>query len=126
MDSKFSIYWAWSTVEQPPPGQVPQYFHVNVQFFNESSDILYFTCQGWEDPAKAKEWFFRDGKAIGYVAADHTLCSDHPDTNFSLAPGRSFVSWARFHNVPWKGDQIAIEWGEYGEGSFVDPYAYPK
>jgi len=99
---------------------------VNVRYTNESSEIRYFTCNGWQDPAKVKEWFLRDGMEIGYVAADHTLCSDHPDTNFTLAPHRSFVSWARFHNVPWKGDRIAIEWGEFGKGKYINPYKYPK
>lgn len=122
LGADFDISWAWSTVEAPPPGQVPQFFHVNVRYTNSSPNILYFTCSGWEDPTKVKEWFYRNGKVIGYVAADHTLCSDHPDANFTLAPGRFFVSWARFHNVPWIGDRIAIEWGEFGRGAFLDPY----
>jgi hypothetical protein len=121
----FDIQWAWSTVEAPPPGQVPQYFYVNVRYTNRSPNIEYFTCKGWEDPALSKEWFYRNGKAIGYVPADHTLCSDHPDTNFTVAPDRSFISWARFHNVPWRGDQVAIEWGQFGSGNHLNyPYAY--
>jgi hypothetical protein len=38
------------------------------------------------DPKLAKEWFFRDGKVIGYVAASYTTCSTHPDLIFRLRP----------------------------------------
>jgi hypothetical protein len=125
-ENGFWITWAWNTVEQSPSGEVPQFIHVNVKFRNTSSQTEFFTCQGVEDPALAKEWIRRDGKDIGYIPADHTLCSDHPDATFTVAPGEEFVSWARFHNVPWRGDRVAIEWGPYKwaapGGDFADPY----
>ena len=121
-ERQWSVHWSWSEVEKPGPGQVPQYFHVYVTYRNDSNNILYFTCRGWEDPKLSKEWFLRDGRRIGYVAADATLCSTRPQTNFTLGPGRSFVSWATFHNVPWKGDRISVQWGNLGSSRYLNPY----
>uniref|UniRef100_A0AAU1ZU90 Secreted protein n=1 Tax=Streptomyces sp. NBC_00093 TaxID=2975649 RepID=A0AAU1ZU90_9ACTN len=118
----WSLHWSWSEVEKPPAGQVPQYLHVYVTYRNDSDRVLYFTCRGWEDPELSKEWFLRDGRKIGYVAADATLCSTQPQADFTLGPGRSFVSWATFHNVPWKGDRISVEWGGLGSSRYLDPY----
>lgn len=124
-DDGLRIAWRRSNVYQPPPGEVPQWLRVNVEYRNEGDTILYFTCKGVEDSKLAKEHFVRNGKYIGYVAADRTrCCSQYPDDNFTLGPGRSFTSWAVFHNVPWVGDRIYIEWGPYeSTSSALNPYA---
>ncbi len=84
---------------------------------------------GVEDPSLAKEWFFRDGKEIGHVPATSTSCSERPDANFTLGPGRSFQLWATFHNVPWHGDGLSLEWSivnrnalPHPRSAFVDPF----
>lgn len=42
---------------------------------------------------------------------------------------RHFQAWATFHNVPWKGDSISIEWGivkpdasPHPQSAYIDPY----
>jgi hypothetical protein len=105
-----------------PSNSIPTWWYVEVIYRNQSNKILYFNCRGFEDPRLVKEWFKRDGREIGYVAASHTLCSTNPNWVATLGPGRSFSTWAQFNNVPWKGDRISIEWGSQGRGVYLNPY----
>ena len=123
----FNVTWQHSVVEKPPPGQVPQWFKVLVAYINHSSSTIQFTCSGVSDPQLDKEWFYRNGKVIGYVPASSTTCSNNPGLTFNLGPGQAIELYAVFHNVPWKGDRIAINWGTVNpqinpRSAFVDPY----
>lgn len=124
----FNVTWQHSVVETPPPGQVPQWFKVLVAYINHSNSTIHFTCSGVTDPQLDKEWFYRNGKVIGYVPASSTTCSNNPGLTFDLGPGQAIELYAVFHNVPWKGDGISINWGTVNPQSnprsaFVNPYA---
>jgi hypothetical protein len=127
-DGTFELVWASSFIEPPPAGQVPQWWRVSIRYTNLTNADQGITCVGASDPALSKEWFYRDGKQIGYVPASQTFCSDHPNFVTAIPPHGSRLFSARFHNVPWVGDRISIEWAGYNQQTrprspFVNPYA---
>jgi hypothetical protein len=64
----------------------------------------------------------------GLVSAGSTSCSANPDMQVPLAPGASLTFQATFHNVPWPGSSVAIQWGNAGTSAPVNPFstATPK
>ncbi|MFJ8717721.1 hypothetical protein ACIRD9_31890 [Streptomyces violaceus] len=128
-DREYKLTWTRSFIEPPGRDGVPAWFTVVIDFWNYGDESLPFTCRGMSDPALAKEWFQRDGKNIGYVPATETLCSKNPELDFTLEPGEHHQSWATFHNVPWRGDSVSIEWEGVGveemhppPSAYVNPY----
>ena len=125
--AKYDVAWMKSYVEPHPPSQPATHWQVVVDYWNYGTQILYFGCGGVTDPRLDKEWFYRNGKYIGYVPAESTSCSQDPGLVFTLGPGRHMQIQARFHNVPWRGDRIAIEWGTvkpqvHPRGRYINPY----
>jgi hypothetical protein len=122
-DGSLVIRWNSSYVYRYPKGRVPLWWRVNVTYINTSEYIIYLTCKGMENPKEMREHFYRNRRHIGHVSASETMCSRNPKWIASLGPHRRTTSWALFHNVPWKGDLISIEWSYLGRSAFNDPYA---
>jgi len=123
----YRIIWAASYVWAPPRGEVPQWFSVYVFYENYGKQTLSFACPAaGTGPGSIKEWFYRDGKNIGYVPASTNSCTHHANQKKTLNPGGIFQQTAKFHNVPWKGDKIAIEWPQNqnptATSAFRNPY----
>jgi hypothetical protein len=131
----YEVDWTQSSVQAPPAGQVPRFWTLIVEYRNNGTQDVDFTCG--EGPAGnssaaplAKEWLIRGGNVIGEVSADRTTCSDNPTATFTLAPGETQRLTATFHNVPWTSDKIAIEWGPVApnnppRSSFYPMYGQP-
>lgn len=124
----FKVTWLHSEVRKPPRGQVPQWLWVGIGYFNYTNSPQNYTCAGVSNPGLNKEWFYRNGKVIGYVPASETTCSKYPNLTFTVAPGGAYQVYALFHNVPWRGDMVSIEWGSvnpqaHPRSPFVNPYA---
>ncbi|MCU1612617.1 MAG: hypothetical protein JWO98_157 [Frankiales bacterium] len=113
----------WTTNYVYPYQDEPLYIYYDVIYINKTDHIVYLSCSGWSDPALSKQHVYRDGRYIGYIAAEKTLCSQDPNWNASLGPQRRVASWAIFHNVPWNGDRVSLEWGNLGQSSYENPYA---
>lgn len=122
-DGELQVSWIASQVF-PWEGGIPTRWQVNVIYHNMSDRVLYLTCKGW-DTSKVRENIFRDGENIGFVKAEHDLCSDQPKWNANLSPNhRLFLSWAVFHNVPRVGDEVSLQWGHYGTSEALDPFGH--
>lgn len=126
----YSVAWVNSRVHDPGKGNIPAWFTVTVEYTNSGSSPAGFSCPGVTDPDLAREWFYRGGKVIGYVPATKTSCTENPGMEFTLQPGQRIRLWAKFHNVPWQGDRISIDWtivrsdlGRRLQTPYVDPYA---
>lgn len=120
-----SVTWVNSYVKFFPEGQVPQWITYFADYRNHGSQPQLFVCGPADDPRLAKEWFYRGGKEIGYVNAEKTSCSENPNLTFTLQPGEHRFLWATFHNVPWHGDRIALEWSIVQRGAhteYREPY----
>lgn len=122
-DGELQISWIASQVF-PWEGGIPTRWQVNVIYYNMSNHVIYQTCEDW-DNATVRENIFRNGKSIGYVKAEYDLCSKHPNWNASLSPNhRLLMSWAVFHNVPRLGDQVSLQWSDYGTTKRLDPFGH--
>jgi len=85
------------------------YWKAQIWIHNIGDRPVRITCE-YTDPSTAKEHIRRRGEYIGYVAAERTFCSEHPNFSKRLSPGQTFKkSYALFHNVPWRGDKVSIE-----------------
>ena len=59
----------------------------------------------------------------GSVPAEETFCTRNPNFSGSIKPGEVFYDWAIFHNVPWPGGEVTLEWGPFPfSPSWVDPW----
>lgn len=120
----YRIIWSAAYVVAPPKGQEPVWFLVYTFYENYGKRTLYFHCPSSQP--NEKEWFYRDGRDIGYVPASLDSCGQNPNQHIVLRPGHMFESYAKFNNVPWKGDRIAIEWPQpqkpHATSAFVNPY----
>jgi hypothetical protein len=59
----------------------------------------------------------------GTVAAGTITCSQNPDSTVTVPPGGSYTSAATFHNVPWPGSAVALQWGDVGTSAYVYPFS---
>ncbi len=88
---------------------VPLYWRAHLWITNIGDSPVIIRCS-YTDPSTFKEHIRRGGEYIGYVAAERTFCSEHPNYSRRLWPGQtSKESYALFHNVPWRGDKVSIE-----------------
>ena len=117
------IDWENSYVYQHPVGSDPLYWYAQVVYRNIGSNTLTLHCRGG-DPTQAKEHMSGTLNS-GSVPAEETYCSRNPNLTFSIEPGGAYNGWAIFHNVPWKGGEVSLEWGDKGSSPWVDPWQSP-
>jgi hypothetical protein len=123
-DSRVRITWENSYI-YPYPGQSPLYWYAEVIYLNTSSQTWQLTCSGQADPSLIREHITRGTTYLGYVAAEETFCSRNPNFNVPVGPGAAHHNWAIFHNVPWPGDKVSLEWAWAGFSAWVNPWHAP-
>jgi len=121
----YRIVWISDYVQPPPRGQEPVWFYVYVLYENYGKSPLSFSCPNGAKSDTEKEWFFRDGKNIGYVPAGGGSCTQNPNAHETLEPGHLMQQFAKFNNVPWKGDKIAIQWPQSQQPTATSAFAVP-
>jgi len=91
-------------------------WYLEMRYHNQSARNISFSCHGWESPAVVKQHIYRNRHYIGAFAAFQTYCSTG-GRNFTVPPGQSRHTWARFNGIPAVEDYVRIEWGAYGIGT---------
>ena len=120
--SGFKVVWT-SSVVQPYSSGVPLYWTAYLTYTNISSSSLTLTCPGdWVDASYVAEQMSGGDGDDGMVSAESTTCTEDPDESVAVAPGGTFTSFATFHNVPWPGSAVAIEWGDAGTSAPAYPF----
>jgi len=118
----FEVVWT-SSVVQPYSSGVPLYWTAYMTYTNISSSSLTLECPGdWVDASYVAEQMSGGDGDDGMVYADSTTCTEDPDESVTVAPGDTFTAFATFHNVPWPGSAVAIEWGDAGTSAYVYPF----
>ena len=119
----FHVVWT-SSVVQPYSSGVPLYWTANVTYTNVTSQTLDLGCPGsWTSPSYVWEWMSGGSGDDGGVAASSTTCSVDPGITAAIPPGGTLTSTATFHNVPWPGSAVAIQWGDAGTSAAVQAFA---
>jgi len=59
----------------------------------------------------------------GSVSASSTTCSQDPGWSAEVPPGGTAEVYVTFHNVPWPGVAVAIQWGNVGTSAPVFPFS---
>jgi hypothetical protein len=123
-DNRIWVYWNRAYVlPYRNVSDVPLYWRAQVWYTNVGNQPQRLVC-GNSNPRRVKEHIRRGGEYLGYVAADRIFCSVHPNSSTTLSPGETFKDWSRFHNVPWRGDRVSIEYGVFNSRTaFVNPWA---
>jgi hypothetical protein len=120
------IVWENSYVYEYP-GKDPLYWYTEVKYLNTGNQNLTINCVGRTEPSLAKEHMQGTANA-GWVPAEDTFCHQNPNFTVSLKPGETHYEWVIFHNVPWRGGTVALEWQWQGLSRFsgwVDPWHTP-
>lgn len=108
----FEVTWT-STSVQPYSSGVPLYWTAGMTYKNVGSSTLTLGCPGnWADASNVRQYMSGGKGNDGMVAADSTTCSENPSWTASVAPGGIAEVYVTFHNVPWPGVAVAIQWGE--------------
>jgi hypothetical protein len=124
--SGFKIVWT-SSVVQPYPAGVPLYWTAHITYTNISSSTLTLGCPGnWADASNSAERMAGGDGDDGMVPAEDTMCSNNPSKTVTVPPGGTFTAFATFHNVPWPGSSVAIQWGDAGTSAYVNPFNRPR
>jgi hypothetical protein len=119
----FKVVWTESVV-QPYSSGVPLYWTAYVTYANFSSSDQNLSCPGdWPDASFVSENMSGGAGDDGTVAAETTTCSQNPDSTVTVPPGGSYTSSATFHNVPWPGSAVALQWGDVGTSAYVYPFS---
>lgn len=117
----FKVVWTSSTV-QPYSSGVPLYWTADITYTNIKSSSLTLGCPGkWVDASYVAEHMSGGSGDDGMVSAGSTNCSKDPGERQTVLPGGTYTASATFHNVPWPGSGVAIQWGNAG----ASPYVYP-
>jgi hypothetical protein len=95
-----------------------------VVYFNMGIQTLPVSCVGRTNPSRAME-HLRGTVNAGSVAAAETFCSRNPNFTASLGPGGTHTEWAIFHDVPWPGGEVSLEWMPYGFSEWGDAWYAP-
>jgi hypothetical protein len=101
------------------------YWRAQVWYTNVGNRPYRVVCQGATNPNRYKEHIRRGGEYLGDVAAETTFCTRRGEGwSKVIQPGRTLKSWALFHNVPWRGDKVSIEWlfNTPHRTAFVNPW----
>lgn len=125
-DTFGKVSWGNSYVYKYP-GTSPLYWYVQVVYTNKTSGDLLLYCVD-PDPKHIKE-NMRGTPNSGIVAAEEWTCSRNPNFSTTIGPGGFAVTWAIFHNVPWPGGEVSLEWGPFqgtnitGSSPWVNPWS---
>ena len=116
--------WSSTVVQDYSSGE-PLYWTVGVTYQNTTSSTLDLTCQGSGDSnlSVVQEHMSGGDGDDGTVSAYSTTCSQNPDWTATVTPGDSIVAYATFHNVPWPGSAVAIQWGSDGTSAYIYPFS---
>ena len=119
----FQVVWT-SSVVAPYSSGVPLYWTAYITYTNMSSSSLQLDCSGsWVNASFVAETMSGGAGNNGTVAAESTYCSQNPNVaTLVVPPGGTFTSWATFHNVPWPGSAVSIQWGDVGTSAPVHPF----
>ena len=118
----FEVTWT-STSVQPYSSGVPLYWTAGLTYKNVESSTLTLGCPGnWANASTVREYMSGGEGNDGMVAADSTTCSENPSWTASVAPGGIAEVYVTFHNVPWPGVAVAIEWGDAGTSAYIYPF----
>jgi eukaryotic-like serine/threonine-protein kinase len=118
----FQLTWTESVVQQYSSGE-PLYWTAYVTYTNTGSSTLSLSCQGnVADLSSVQESMSGGDGDDGNVAASSTTCTDDPSWTEDVSPGDSVQVYATFHNVPWPGSAVALQWGDAGTSPSVYPF----
>jgi hypothetical protein len=123
-DSKLKIEWQSSYIYQHP-GTDNLYWYAQVIYTNKDNKILKVDCTAPNEFPPAREHITRGGTYLGFVDASETFCSRSPAKTVYLEPGQTLNDWAIFHNVPWIGDQVRLQWDPYPFSPWINPWPPP-
>jgi eukaryotic-like serine/threonine-protein kinase len=119
----FKVVWTESVV-QPYSSGVPLYWSAYITYTNVSSASLQLGCPGdWADASYVAEHMSGGDGDDGMVSAGSTSCSEDPGLDVTVQPGHTYTFLATFHNVPWPGSAVAIQWGNAGTSASVYPFS---
>lgn len=118
----FEVTWS-STSVQPYSSGVPLYWTAGMTYQNVESSTLTLGCPGgWANASYVREYMSGGDGDDGMVPADSTTCSENPSWTATVPPGGTVKVYATFHNVPWPGSAVAIEWGDAGTSASIYPF----
>jgi Protein kinase domain len=119
----FKVVWTESVV-QPYSSGVPLYWTAYVTYTNIESSTLSLGCTGdVADLSSVREYISGGaGDTGGFVPADSTTCSENPSWTVDVQPGGTAEADVTFHNVPWPGSAVALQWGDVGMSAYVYPF----
>src|ERR1017187_7738275 len=108
---------------QPYSSGEPLYWTVGMTYKNVESSTLTLGCPGnWANASNVGEYMSGGKGNDGMVAAGSTTCSENLSWTATVAPGGTAEVYATFHNVPWPGVAVAIEWGDAGTSAYIYPF----
>lgn len=124
-DSELRITWENSYV-YPYPGRDTLYWYTEVVYLYKGTQTFDISCvgEGFEPVGE----HMRGTPNSGFVAAEETLCSRNRQFTVTLKPGEVFIDWVIFHNVPWIGGEVRLQWPAYEswqDAQWVDPWSSP-
>jgi serine/threonine-protein kinase len=118
----FKLVWSSTSVQSYSSGE-PLYWTVGVTYQNVESSTLSLQCQGpVTDLSSVQEHMSGGDGDDGTVSASSTTCSQDPAWSAEVPPGDTVEVYATFHNVPWPGVAVAIQWGDVGTSAAVFPF----
>jgi hypothetical protein len=121
-ENGIQVVWT-SSVVQPYSSGVPLYWTAYLTYTNVSSSAVTLACPGnWPQASYVAEVMSGGAGDDGLVSAETTTCSQHPSLTVTVPPGGTYTAFATFHNVPWPGSNVSIEWGDLGTSTPVNPF----
>jgi hypothetical protein len=119
-----NLWVVWNLAYVRPYTDVPLYWKAQVWYVAVGNRTVTLRCVT-TDPSVAKEHIKRNGEYLGFVRAERSFCSQHPNFVKKLRPGKTFKrSYYLFHNVPWRRDRVSLELSpKIGRSTaFVNPW----
>ncbi len=119
-----TVIWT-SSVVQPYSSGVPLYWTAYVTYTNTSSGDITLVCPAPGTGSGIAEIMSGGSGDDGLVPASNSFCDENPGEQQVIPPGGTTVDWATFHNVPWPGSTVALQWGDVGTSPSVTPFTLP-
>src|ERR1017187_7911738 len=118
----FEVTWTSMSVQPYSSGE-PLYWTVGMTYKNVESSTLTLGCPGnWANASNVGEYMSGGKGNDGMVAAGSTTCSENLSWTATVARGGTAEVYPPFHNVPWPGVAVAIEWGDAGTSAYIYPF----